>query len=72
MIKNNPPFPIGLKKPVLNLPPEKMRNRFGRLCFEHKTGGSIEIMTKQAWEANKKYFIPNGARSCVKNFSKTT
>jgi len=23
-----PPFPIGLKKPINKLPPEKMRNRF--------------------------------------------
>lgn len=72
MIKNDPPFPIGLKKISINLPAEKMRNRFGRLCFDHKTGGTIEIMTKECWNNNKKYFEPNGARSCVKNFSKST
>jgi len=71
MIKE-PLFPIGLKKPVVNLPAEKLRNRYGRLCFDHKTGGTIEVMTKECWDANKKYFVPNGARSCVKNFSKST
>ena len=69
---NQPPFPIGLRKPVLNLPAEKLRNRFGRMGYGHKTAGAIEGMTKACWDNNKKYFEPNGARSCVKNFSKTT
>ena len=71
-VKNTPPFPIGLRKPKINLPPEKQRNRFGRMVYGHKTSGAIEIMTKECWDSNKKYFIPNGARSCVKNFSKVT
>jgi hypothetical protein len=69
---NEPPFPIGFKKPSLNLPPEKMRNRCGRMVYGHKTAGAIEVMTKECWDSNKKYFVPNGARSCVKNFSKST
>jgi len=72
MVFKEPPFPIGFKKPKENLPPEKLRNRFGRMVYGHKTAGAIEIMTKENWENNKKYFIPNGARSCVKNFSKAT
>jgi hypothetical protein len=71
MIKE-PPFPIGFKKPIVNLPAEKMRNRFGRMVYGHKTAGAIEITTKACWDSNKKYFEPNGARSCVKNFSKST
>lgn len=67
-----PPFPIGSKKPKIDLPPEKLRNRFGRMVYGHKTAGAIEVMTKECWDSNKKYFVPNGARSCVKNFSKVT
>ena len=69
-----PAFPIGYKKPQsqLQLPADKLRNRFGRMVYGHKTAGAIEVMTKECWDANKKYFVPNGARSCVKNFSKST
>jgi len=42
----------------------------GRLVYSHKTAGEIEIMSAAEWQENKKYFIPNGARSCIKNFSK--
>ena len=42
------------------------------MSFDHKTGGEIQIVSAQFYENNKKYFIPNGARSCVKNFSKST
>jgi len=69
MIKE-PPFPIGFKKPIVNLPAEKMRNRFGRMVYEGKVGGAIEIHTAQSWKENKKYFFADGARSAVKNFSK--
>jgi len=72
MMHKTPPFPIGFKKQIIKLPPEKTRNRFGRMVYGHKTAGAIEIMTKECWDSNKKYFVPNGARSCVKNFSKTT
>jgi hypothetical protein len=68
----DPPFPIGKKKPVVTLTPEQKRNRYGRMVYGHKTAGAIEIMTKECWDSNKKYFVPNGARSCVKNFSKST
>jgi len=42
----------------------------GRMVYGHKTGAEIEIMSAESWEANKKYFMPNGARSALKNFSK--
>jgi hypothetical protein len=73
MIKN-PPFPVGLKTQmkVIYDNPEKNRNRYGRMVYGHKTAGAIEIMTKDCWDNNKKYFEPIGARSCVKNFSKST
>lgn len=71
MIKN-PPFPVGLKTQmkVIYNDPEKNRNRYGRMVYEGKVGGAIEIHTAQSWKENKKYFFADGARSAVKNFSK--
>ena len=43
----------------------------GRIVYAHKTGGEIEILSASSWNENKKYFQPNGARSAVKNFSKS-
>jgi len=43
----------------------------GRQVYGHKTGCEIEIHSAESWERNKKYFIPSGARSCVKNFSRS-
>ena len=40
----------------------------GRMVFGHETAGSIEILSAESWDANKKYFVPNGPRSSVKNF----
>ena len=54
----------------LNSPPprEKTRNRRGVMNYGHKPAGSFEIFTNESWERNKKYYVPNGPRSCVKNF----
>ena len=43
----------------------------GRMVYGHKTGAEIEILSEESWNENKKYFIPNGARSAVKNFSRS-
>ena len=56
-----PPFPIGVKKTKVCLPAEKMRNRFGRMVYGHKTAGAIEVMTKECWDNNKKYFVPGAS-----------
>ena len=40
----------------------------GRMVYSHKTGAEIEIMSAESFEANRKYFVPNGPRSSVKNF----
>jgi hypothetical protein len=45
--------------------------RKGYMSFDHKTGGTIQIVSAKYYDENKKYFIPNGARSCVKNFSRS-
>jgi hypothetical protein len=49
---------------------EMERNRFGRMIYGHKTAGQIEILTKDTFEDTKRYYVANGARSAVKNFSK--
>ena len=52
-----------------NAPPREVtRNSRGVMNYGHKTAGSIEIFTNDSWERNKKYYVPNGPRSCVKNF----
>jgi hypothetical protein len=38
------------------------------MVYSYKTGGEIEIMSTESFEANRKYFVPNGPRSSVKNF----
>ena len=50
------------------LPRETTRNRKGVMNYGHKTAGSIQVFTNESWERNKKYYVPNGPRSCVKNF----
>lgn len=57
---------LGLDEPpTRNTVPYK-----GVMTFDHKTGGSIQVMSAESYERNKKYYIPNGPRSCVKNFMK--
>lgn len=42
----------------------------GRMVYSGKVGAEIEILDADTYNANKKYFTPNGARSALKNFSK--
>tara|TARA_R110000772_G_scaffold70239_1_gene154620 strand:- start:237 stop:482 length:246 start_codon:yes stop_codon:yes gene_type:complete len=44
----------------------------GVMIYSHKTGGQIEIHSADSWKEKRKYYVPNGARSAVKNFSKNT
>lgn len=46
------------------------KKKKGYMSFAHKTGSTIQIMSAECFESQKKYIIPNGARSCVKNFSR--
>lgn len=43
----------------------------GVMNWAHKTGATIQIMTESCWKEQKKYYVANGARSAVKNFSKS-
>jgi hypothetical protein len=42
------------------------------MSYAHKTGAEIQILSAESWSDQKKYIIPNGAFSAVKNFSKNT
>jgi hypothetical protein len=42
----------------------------GRMVYDGKVGAQIEIMSAETWRENKSRFMPHGARSAVKNFSK--
>jgi hypothetical protein len=48
-----------------------VKPRLGRMVFDHKTGGTLQIMSPQSFKETKAYYEPNGARSCVKNFSRS-
>ena len=47
---------------------QPVRAKKAFLSFDHKTGGVLQVMSAEDYDRNRKYFIPNGARSCVKNF----
>ena len=44
----------------------------GRMVYAHKTGATIEVLSAESYEENKKYFIPQGTFSSMKNFSRRT
>ncbi len=48
-----------------------VKPRKGIMVYTHKTGGELQTMTADFYQQNKKYFVANGARSVVKNFSKS-
>tara|TARA_R110001592_G_scaffold2341_1_gene14022 strand:- start:110 stop:322 length:213 start_codon:yes stop_codon:yes gene_type:complete len=58
---------LGLDEPPAR---ELNKNRRGVTSYSSKDTGNLQIFTNESWERNKKYYVPNGARSCVKNFMK--
>ena len=42
----------------------------GVMIYTGKVGGEIEIHSAESWKEKRKYYVANGARSAVKNFSK--
>ena len=48
-----------------------VKPRLGRMIYSHKTGSEIQIMSPQSFKETKMYYEPVGARSVVKNFSKS-
>ena len=56
---------LGLDEP----PPRNTEKYKGVMCFDHKTGGSVQVMTAESYERNKKYYVPRkGCRSVMKRF----
>jgi len=49
---------------------DKRVRPIGVMVYTDKTNGFIEIHSSASWSKNKKYYVANGARSAVKNFSK--
>lgn len=45
-----------------------VKPRKGIMVYEHKTGGTLQTMSADFYEKNKKFFVPNGTRSVMKNF----
>jgi hypothetical protein len=48
-----------------------VKPRLGRMVYSHKTGAEIQIMSPKSFSDTKMYYEANGARSAVKNFSKS-
>ena len=42
----------------------------GTMIYSHKTAPTLQIMNKEVFDSTRRYYVPNGARSAVKNFSK--
>ena len=56
---------LGLDNP----PPRITEKVRGVMTFDHKTGGSVQVMTAESYERNKKYYVPRkGCRSVMKRF----
>ncbi len=56
---------LGLDEPEPRVT-EKVR---GVMTFDHKTGGSIQVMSADSYKRNKKYYVPRrGCRSVMKQF----
>ena len=49
---------------------QPVKPRKGIMVFSHKTGGELQTMSDDFYNKNKCYFVANGARSVVKNFSR--
>ena len=50
----------------------KVEARKGIMVFDHKTGGTLCTMPASYYDNNKQYFIPNGSRSVMKNFTRNS
>lgn len=51
---------------------QKVKPVRGTMIYTQKTNGFIEIHDADSWHDKRKYYVANGARSAVKNFSKNT
>ena len=50
-------------------PPRVTEKVRGVMTFDHKTGGSVQVMSAESYARNKKYYVPRkGCRSVMKRF----
>ena len=54
----------------LDVPPPRVTEKVrGVMTFDHKTGGSVQVMSAESYARNKKYYVPRkGCRSVMKRF----
>ena len=54
----------------LDVPPPRITEKVrGVMTFDHKTGGSVQVMSAESYARNKKYYVPRkGCRSVMKRF----
>ena len=62
---------LGLKQCLDCAKAKPQEKILGRMSYLHKTAGFVELMPESSYKANAKYYSAQGARSCVKNFSKS-
>lgn len=48
----------------------KVQPRRGVMVFDHKTGGTLQIMSEDSFRANKHYYFPVHGTSVMKAISK--
>lgn len=51
-------------------PREKTLNRFGVMIWDHKTGGTCQVLNGTSWENTRRYCVPRkGYSSVVKSIT---
>ncbi len=54
----------------LDTPPPRVTERVrGVMTFDHKTGGSVQVMSAESYKRNKNQYVPlSNCRSLMKQF----
>ena len=59
-------FELGFKYCVKCAEQINRPKKRGRMVYEHKTGGYIEVLSDDSYKSNKKYFTRKANRSILK------
>jgi len=59
---------MGILADPNQVPREKELNRFGVMVWDHKTGGSCQIMTGESFTNAKQYMALPGHRSGIRKY----
>lgn len=46
--------------------------RRGVMTFDHKTGGTLQVMSEASFQSNRHYYFPTHGTSVMKTISKST